>query len=96
MACCCLSRMSMLVCCRLVCTGWVLQKSFVAACQLSALIPLTLPESLDHNSFPYSWGCIHVPRSPLQAAIMVAAGLHPPGLLIRWHASHVISLMLLP
>ena len=86
----------MLVCCRLVCTGWVPQKSFVAACQLSVLLSLTLPESLDRNSYPYSWGCVRVSRSPLQAAIMVGAGLHPPGLLIPWHALHVISLMLLP
>ena len=96
MACCCLSRMSMLICCRLVCTGWVPQKSFVAACQLSALLPRALPESLGRNSYPCSWGCVHVSCSPLHAAIMVGAGLPPPGLLIPWRALHVISPMLLP
>ena len=96
MACCCLGRMSTLVCCRLVCTGWVPQKSFVAACQLSALLLHALPESLVCNSYPCSWGCVRVSRSPPQAAIMIGAGLLPPGLLIPWRALHVISLMLLP
>ena len=52
----------MLVCCMLVCTGWVPQKSFVTACQLSAPLPLASPESLGRNSYPYSWGCTRVSR----------------------------------
>ena len=52
----------MLVYCMLVCTGWVPQMNFVAACQLDVLLPRASLESLGGNSYPYSLGCARVPR----------------------------------
>ena len=51
----------MLVYYMLVCTGWVPQMNFVAACWMDVLLPRASPESLGRNSYPYSLGCAHVP-----------------------------------